>query len=219
MIIAIDGPAGAGKSTVARELAARLRYVYIDTGAMYRTVALKVIREGIPESEDSVEGLVSKLSVRFCGGDEGFSCFLDDEDVTGEIRSSEVSQIASKISCFGSVREEMVRLQRELGRDGGVVLEGRDIGTVVFPNADLKVFLDAAPLVRAERRMRDLERAGQVTNIEETLAELAVRDERDQNRQNSPLTRAIGALDLDTTWLSCEEVVSFLESVILDMVR
>jgi cytidylate kinase len=219
LIIAIDGPAGAGKSTVALELSCRLGYLYIDTGAMYRTLALKLVREGTFECEESVEKVFSQARMHFEGMRDGFRCFLDGEDVSREIRTPEVSQIASVISCFSSVRENMVLMQRDLGKNGGVILEGRDIGTVVFPDADLKIFLDAAPFVRAQRRLLDLEPQGQAVTIEKTLAELLARDERDQNREHSPLTRAEGVMEIDTTRLSFDEVVAYLHSVIGERIR
>ena len=192
MVVAIDGPAGAGKSTVARALARALGFTYLDSGAMYRSVALAARRAGA-EPADVAAGLRIELGERVV---------VDGEDVTEEIRAPEVSEDASRAAADPRVREAMVAKQRALLADGDWVAEGRDIGTVVAPDADVKVFLTASPEERAERRARELG-----ADEAAVLAELRVRDERDATREHSPLRPAPGAVQLDTTGLSVDQVV------------
>ncbi|HXB54397.1 MAG TPA: (d)CMP kinase [Vicinamibacteria bacterium] len=204
-VLAIDGPSGAGKSTAGRALAARLGYLYIDTGAMYRALALKALRARVPlDEEEALAGLCRASRIELA---EGGKVLLDGKEVTADIRAPEVSGAASRVSVHPSVRREMVARQRELGRDGGAVLDGRDIGTVVFPDAEVKFYLDADPALRARRRHAELARAGVAVPLEAVEREVRERDHIDTHRPVSPLATAKDAIYLDTSRLSPEEVV------------
>lgn len=213
-IVAIDGPAGAGKSTVARRLADALAYVLVDTGAMYRVVALAAKRSGVdwsdgPKLAGLAKGLLSGKALGF-ERDPGLGVRvkLSGEDVSEAIRTPEMAQGASTVSAHGEVRAVLLDLQRMAGKDGGVVLEGRDIGTVVFPDAEVKFFLTASPETRAERRHAELVAKGQSVTFEETLADVKRRDAQDEGRAVAPLKRADGAILVDSTSLSFEETVA-----------
>jgi cytidylate kinase len=206
LVVAIDGPSGAGKSTAGRALAAQLGYTYIDTGAMYRALALKASRAGVSlDAEEALASLLRSSSISLAEG--GRRVLLDAQDVTTEARTRETSRASSLVSVHPGVRVEMVARQREMGRDGGVVLDGRDIGTAVFPDAEVKFFLDADPSVRAQRRLTELRAAGSDVSFDAIEQEVRERDYTDTHRAESPLTRAWDALALDTTRLSHEEVV------------
>jgi len=208
LTIAIDGPSGAGKSTVARFLAKRLGYVYIDTGAMYRSVALRVKEKGIsPEDELALNQLASSLHITFITEGEQTRVCCDGEDITSAIRSPEISRLASSISKQKGVREALVQMQREMGKEGGVILEGRDIGTVVFPGADVKFYLDAKSDERVRRRYHEMVKKGVKVDFKETQEELIQRDHNDMHRIHSPLKKANDALFIDSTHRSVEEVV------------
>jgi CMP/dCMP kinase len=207
LIIAIDGPVGSGKSTVARRLAALMGYVYVDTGAMYRALALKAIRRGVAlEDAAALEALARGTRIDLRAQDGTQQVFLDGEDVTAAIRSPECSQASSKLAVVPGVRKVLVAEQRRAGEQGGVVMEGRDIGSVVFPDADLKIFLTASPEVRAERRWREHQQKGEVVTLERTLEEIHERDRRDRERATSPLVRAKDAVVVDSTAMDAEEV-------------
>ena len=211
MIVAIDGPAGAGKSTVARSLARRFGLLNLETGAMYRAFALKALRAALPLDESTgLERLAAETSIRLEPGEMENRVLLDGEDVTGLIRNPLVTEAASRVSVFPKIRAWMVSLQQQLGAEGGVVMEGRDIGTVVFPHADVKIFLDAAPEVRGQRRYDqiNLPAAASVPTPDEILRDLRARDERDRNRADSPLRPAADSVLLDSTHLTLDEVVA-----------
>lgn len=209
--IAIDGPAGAGKSTVAKEVAKQLSYVYIDTGAMYRALTLKVIRQGINFTDEYEVGQLARetiISIGYISSQNGFySVFLDGEDVTDDIRVPKINQNVSKVAKIVAVREHMVYLQRQMAEQGGVVMDGRDIGTVVLPDAELKIFLTASLEMRAHRRYAELREEGYDINFENLLHEIKQRDEMDSSRKVSPLSQAKDAILIDTTDLSIQEVV------------
>ncbi len=213
--IAIDGPSGAGKSTVARALSKRLGYLYIDTGAMYRTVALRAKEKGIsPENELALDQLASSLHISFVPEGEQTHIFCDGEEMTEAIRTPEISRLASSISRQKGVREALVRMQRKIGKEGGVVLEGRDIGTVVFPNADVKFYLDAETGERARRRHREMVQKGINVDLKETEEELVRRDRSDMHRSHSPLKKASDAVLIDSTHRSVAEVVEEMVRIV-----
>jgi CMP/dCMP kinase len=208
LIIAIDGPSGAGKSTIAKEVAQRLGYLYIDTGAMYRAVGLKALQLN-PQLEDVSKiitvAATSRIELR---DDHGLlRVLLDGSDVTEAIRSEPVGQAASIVSSVSEVRQILVRAQQELGAAGSVVMEGRDIGTKVFPNADLKIYMDASEATRARRRLEDNKRRGNLLTLGEIIAEICERDQRDCQRADSPLIRTEDAVYIDTSEMTVEEVV------------
>lgn len=210
-VIAIDGPAGAGKSTMARAVAARIGCTYIDTGAMYRAVALAAIRRRVDlEDSHGLAAVAAGAQIQLAGE----RITLDGEDVTGAIRTPEIGEAASQVSQFAGVRSAMVAQQRRIAGERPVVMEGRDIGTVVFPDADVKIFLDADTQIRAGRRARELEQKG-VPVPEDLVRQIAERDRRDRGREESPLVQAPDAVYLDSTGLSAAEV----EAAILDIIR
>jgi len=208
IIVAIDGPAGAGKSTVAKRLAKELGYTYMDTGAMYRAFALKAARDGIDlENEDALRAALAATNIELHEDAGGPRVVLDGRDVAGEIRTPELSQSASKVSALKPVRERMVELQRAMGARGGIVAEGRDIGTVVFPGAEVKVFLTAGSDERARRRFAELKGNGKGVTLEETVAEMEQRDRRDREREYAPLRQADDAIAIDSTGMTVDEVL------------
>lgn len=211
LVIAIDGPVGSGKSTVARRVAALLGYVYIDSGAMYRAVALKALRRGVSlDDAGSLTTLAEATHIDLRAHDGAQGVFLDGEDVTAAIRTPEVAQSASKIAVVPGVRHVLVAEQRRAGGQGGVVMEGRDIGSVVFPDAQLKIFLTASPEIRAERRWREHQQKGDAIDMARTLEEVHERDRRDRERSSSPLVRASDAVVVDSTAMEPEEVARLI---------
>ena len=214
--IAIDGPAGAGKSTVARAAAAKLNYLYVDTGAIYRTVALAMDRLGLdPSDPEQVVPALPSLSIRMDYGADGEQhMFLGDEDVSRAIRENRISGLASKVSALPQVRAFLLDFQRKLAREHNVIMDGRDIGTVVLPNADVKVFLTAGPEARALRRQKELEQRGQKADYQTILAEIVQRDRQDSQRAAAPLKQAEDAVLLDTTHLNLEQTVEALLAIV-----
>jgi CMP/dCMP kinase len=208
LIIAIDGPAGSGKSTTARLVAEKLGYIYIDTGAMYRAVTLAWLRSKKEMTDEVMIELMDKFPVELIQSPQGQRTMLAGEDVSDEIRSPDVTKFVSPVSAMECVRIKMVAQQRRLGEKGGVVMDGRDIGTVVFPNADLKVFLIASIDARAYRRMLELKAKGIDFSEEEIKQQIAARDKYDSTREISPLRKAEDAIELDTSNISIEEQVA-----------
>lgn len=217
MIIAIDGPSGAGKSTLGKMLAKNFGLLYLDTGAMYRAVALSVLRKEIDFSQqEKIADIAETAKIDLVGDPDSMTVWLDGDDVTTEIRTLEVAQAASVVSTISDVRRVMVDHQRQIGLSApnGCVLEGRDIGSVVFPNADFKFFLTAKPEARARRRYEEDKAKGRVSTYEQTLAEINQRDERDVSRKDSPLTIPEDAVVIDTSELDLSEVFDHMNGVI-----
>ncbi len=208
MIIAIDGPAGAGKSTVARILAKRLGFLYIDTGAMYRALTLKVVENNIPiNDEKQIHALAAGVNLDLRNNDDGsLSVILDGRDVSLDIRTARITQFVSDVAKIKEVREVLVKMQRELGKRGNCVLDGRDIGTVVFPRAQKKFFIDASAEVRVNRRFKELKGLSQNVAEDDVAKDLSNRDKIDSTREVSPLRKADDAIYIDTTELSIEQV-------------
>ena len=220
MIIAIDGPSGAGKSTLAKHVAKELKFVYLDTGAMYRALALKVLRQGIDLADDArLEELIAGTAIDLEETNGKLAVLLDGVDVAGEIRTPEVSQMASKVSALRIVRARMLELQREMGRRGSVVAEGRDIGTVIFPDAEVKIFLDASAGERARRRYNELKGAGRAVDYEETLRDIEERDKRDSERDLAPLRKAEDAVMMDSSNDTADDVAAKVLSHIRNKLR
>jgi cytidylate kinase len=218
MIIAIDGPSGAGKSTLGKRLAKELGLLYLDTGAMYRAVALRVLEEGVdPKDAEGAARVAASCEVELSGEPGNLHVFVDGRDVSGLIRTGEVGQAASTISTISEVRRLLVRRQQELGRRGaGCVLDGRDIGTVVFPEANVKIFLTAAPESRARRRFDEDASRGVGSTFDTTLKEINERDERDTSREDSPLKVAEGATVIDTSDLGLDEAFEQMMQAVRD---
>ncbi len=209
--IAIDGPAGSGKSTVSKILAARFGILYLDTGAMYRACALACVRKNIDcRDEKSVEKVISSVDIDVKYSDGAQKTYLDCKDVSEEIRTPSISMLASSVSAHRCVREKMVELQRTIASANSCVLDGRDIGTNVLPDAEYKFFLTAAPEIRAERRAKENAVKGIVQPFDEVLKEIITRDEQDKNREIAPLVKAYGAVEVDTGSMSAEEVAEYL---------
>jgi cytidylate kinase len=215
LVIAIDGPSGAGKSTTARLLAERLGYIYIDTGAMYRAVGWKARQEGIdPDDEERLEDLCRRTEVAIKQDNSDPRFYVDGLDVTGELRTPEMGMTASAVSKSPSVRARLLTLQRELGKNGGVVMDGRDIGTVVFPGADVKFFLDAGAEERGRRRYLELKAKGMDVDSARITREIMDRDQQDSGRELAPLRRADDAILIDSTALDVNDVLDRMLSVI-----
>jgi cytidylate kinase len=218
MIIAIDGPAGSGKSTTAKKIAAQLNLMHLDTGAMYRAVALYILDQDIAESHlnnhNQMTQILDKIEIKF--SNESNNIFLNGKDVSVEIRENRVSEFVSEVSAISLVRERMVLLQREIAAGNNVVLEGRDIGTRVFPNADVKVYLNADVNERGQRRFKELMKQGEEITLGSVIRDIELRDLKDSSREHSPLEKAKDAIEIDTTKLSIDaqvnEIVSLIET-------
>lgn len=218
IIVAIDGLSSCGKSTMAKELAADVGYIYVDTGAMYRAVSLYCIEKGWLTDdgidEENLKRHLNEIHISFRTNSEGKSeTCLNGKNVEKEIRTLEAANGASRVSTLGFVRKELVRQQQAMGKEKGIVMDGRDIGTVVFPQAELKIFLTASPEVRAERRFKELQAKGESTNLEDVLANVKERDERDQNRVESPLHQAEDAVLIDNSYLTREKQRKILRTL------
>ncbi len=207
MIIAVDGPAGSGKSTISKLLAKELGLVYLDTGAMYRLFTLKMLKENILFSDsDKINELLENLNINI----ENDRFYLDEKDVSEEIRKTDVAENVSKTAAIKEVREKMVNLQREFSKSKNVILDGRDIGTVVFPEADIKIFLVADAKERAERRFKELKEKGENISLDNIYENILKRDRLDSTRENSPLKKANDAIEVDTTGKNIEEVKNII---------
>jgi cytidylate kinase len=216
LVIAIDGPAGAGKSTIAARLAQKLGYLNIETGAMYRALALKALQQSLAlDNALALAELAKRSRIELVPTAEGNRVLLDGADISARIRQPDVTSAASRVSVHPAVREWMVARQRELGEAGGVIMEGRDIGTVVFPDAEVKVFLDASPRVRTERRVaQHQQKTGLAAAREAIAAEMRERDRRDATRTNSPLIAASDASVIDSSQLTIDEVIAQIEELV-----
>lgn len=214
LVIAVDGPSGAGKSTISRALSKRLGYLEIDTGAMYRAMAWLARETGLDfDDQQAVQEFSKKAEVELQLDNGTTRVMVNGRDVTSKIRNPEISMLTSKISTLAPVREAMMILQRRMGTKGGVILDGRDIGTVVFPDAELKFFLSASAEERGRRRFLELQAKGMQTSLEETIQNVIQRDRQDSERELAPLCQAADAISIDSTGLSIEQVIALMEKV------
>ena len=214
LVVAIDGPAGAGKSTIAKLAAEKLGYAYIDTGAMYRSVAWKFLQTGEAFDEAFISKLSQEMVIEFKPEANVNRVFVDGTEVTATIRSAEVTANVSRVAAIGAVREAMVDQQRRMGEAGGVLMDGRDIGTVVFPNAEVKIFLTATVEERAMRRYKELVAKGEQVVLEELQKDIAERDKQDMEREISPLRQAEDAIYLDTSDMTIDEVTAYILNLV-----
>jgi len=219
VIVAIDGPSGAGKSSITKLLAKRLGYLHIDTGAMFRAVALMAQRAGIASDDDErLRELCRGIEIEFEREGEAYRVLVNGEDVSREIRTEEVGLLTSRISARKPVREALLQMQRKMGVKGGVILEGRDIGTVVFPDAEVKFFLTASAEERGRRRYLELVARGEKVSLEETIEKVVCRDRQDENREHAPLKMAEDAVPVDSTAMTIDEVLAFMEKTVKERV-
>ena len=220
VIVAIDGPSGAGKSSLTKLLARRLGYIHIDTGAMFRAVALMAKRAGIASEDDAkLSELCRGLTITFSRDGESCRVLVNGEDVSSAIRSEEIGLLTSLISARKPVRDALLAMQRGMGAAGGVILEGRDIGTVVFPDAEVKFFLSASAEERGRRRYLELSERGEKVTLEETIEKVVCRDQQDEGRKHAPLRRAEDAVSIDSTALSIDEVLELMERTVRQRLR
>jgi len=220
LIIAIDGPAGSGKSTIAQHLARKLGYVNLETGAMYRALGVKALEAGVSlDDETALHDLAQRSTIALDPTPLGNRVLLDGRDVSQRIRDADVTDAASRVSVHPKVREWMVSHQREMGRHGGVIMEGRDIGTKVFPDADVKIFLDAKPNVRAQRRVTQVSAGNDPSRAKQIAEQMAQRDRRDSTRSESPLVPASDAVIVDSSNLKIEEVIERIERIVEERLK
>ena len=213
--VALDGPSGAGKSTIAKAVAKKLEYVYVDTGAMYRSIAYYVISKGADISDpEQIKPLLGEISIKLCYTEAGQRVMLNDEDVSDKIRTPEISMGASKVSAIPEVREFLLELQKNIAKENNIIMDGRDIGTVVLPDADVKVYLTASSAVRAKRRYNELKEKGTACDLDEIEKDIIERDYRDMHRENSPLKQADDAVLLDSSDMTLKEVVDTITAMI-----
>lgn len=215
MSIAIDGPAGAGKSTIAKKVAKELGYIYVDTGALYRTVALFMIQNKININDESeVNKALDRIDISMKYEDGIQNIYLNKENVNSLIRTIEVSKIASKTSTYKKVREKLLFLQKDIAKKNKVVMDGRDIGTVILPNADLKIFLTASAKVRGERRYKEIIERDELADLQSIIEDIEKRDEQDKNRAISPLRKANDAIEIDSSYMTIDEVTKKIISLL-----
>lgn len=215
--IAIDGPAGAGKSTIAKKLAEKMNYIYVDTGAMYRTIALFFLQKGVSgDDAGTIASMVDDINIAITYEDGVQQLFLNGVNVTGQIRTAEVSRMASQTSAHGPVRKKLVELQRKIASENNVIMDGRDIGTAVLPNAEVKIYLTASSRVRAERRYREFLEKGTDMTLDEVEKEIIERDHQDMTRAISPLVQAEDAVLVDSSDMTLEEVIETIETIVAD---
>lgn len=218
--VAVDGPAGSGKSTVAKEIAKALGILYIDTGAMYRTVGMACLKKGIdPSDEEAVVASLDSLDMKIFPEAGGQRILLDGEDITSRIRTEEIGKAASSVAAYQKVREKLVEIQQGLAKEQSVIMDGRDIGTKVLPDAEVKIYLDASVEERAKRRVGELEAQGKTADLETIREEIAQRDYQDMHRENSPLCRAEDAVNVDTTGLDIPAVTAKLLALIAEKTK
>lgn len=218
--VAVDGPAGSGKSTVAKEIAKALGILYIDTGAMYRTVGMACLKKGIdPTDESAVVASLDDLDMKIFPEAGGQRILLDGEDITSRIRTEEIGKAASSVAAYQKVREKLVEIQQGLAKEQSVIMDGRDIGTKVLPDAEVKIYLDASVEERAKRRVGELEAQGKTADLETIREEIAQRDYQDMHRENSPLCRAEDAVNVDTTGLDIPAVTAKLLALIAEKTK
>ena len=216
-IIAIDGPAASGKSTTAKLLAKKLKYIYIDSGAMYRACGLCALNHNINLYDlKALQQMLNKIDIKIKYSEQGNKLYLNGEDVTLRIREADITKLSSEIAVIGIVREKMVELQREIGKDGGVIMDGRDIGTIVFPYADFKFFMIAEVKTRAKRRWEEANKKGENLNLVEIEKEIIWRDKNDTTRKISPLVKAKDAIEVDTSNMTIKEQVNYLFNYICE---
>ncbi len=215
MNVAIDGPAGAGKSTIAKLVSKKLGFIYVDTGAMYRAIAIYLLRQNVDKDDPDAIARVCEgadVSIRYENGEQ--NVYLNDENVTGLLRTEEVGNMASVCSAVMRVREKLLGLQQKLGKEQNVVMDGRDIGTTVLPDAQVKIYLTASSLVRAQRRMKELMEKGEECVLEEIEADIIERDHRDMTRDISPLRKAPDAVEVDSSYMTIEEVADTIMNIV-----